>query len=321
MTGQTLPVLFAVTLHNIDAYLTGTMVLLGACTGIILNVYKCTRPFKHEWVDWALQMWHTTQTSIISLSFCRILFDFLHPSGAMVATIPAFWIVMQPLALKPTSILVFFLISLALFYFSLIISPEMIFDSYYTQAHQRQLQAMSERDWYKKRHVEKTLVIKPELHEVHSSFPAAFYIFVLSAYACSCQEPLYNFANKYCSPSLLFHRGYSVFVCTLSALFKAYLITTIAWMQYNVIHLLLEKSPTIFWPIRLYVIALLFSVAWHVNHAYNNLFANKSLNLKIKYVIFLFAIAYMYKWTAIQTMCLTFSIFFLVTTTVFVCFF
>ena len=205
----------------------------------------------------------------------------------------------------PATLSIIFILTMVLFYMSLVIAPDMIIDSDYILEHQRQLQAMSRMDWVKRRYSHRALppdtTPMPILtHPVTDSLPGALTILVLTMFSVVQHGPLFNYVGKYCSPSLLYNQYYSVFACTLASLFRAYVIITIAWMQHNVLHLILEDNPIVFFPSWLWIVILLLSCNWHVTHISYNLLTQFNLNpnmARIKFTIMVFALAYIYTWT------------------------
>lgn len=323
MAGKSIPVLFAVTLFHLDPHLLGTVVLLGACIATVINVVKTLRPTTNKTFEWIMRFVQYTVSCLMSIILLGRLMNQMVPSGMVIATIPSFWIIIHSLPEKPITLQVSFIITLVLFYVSLIISPQMIIDSDYAMHHQRELQgihdhqrelqAMHRKDW-----VKKTLpqTVQPVEHPIQSVLPQCLYILILTVYACTLHGPLYTFTSKYCSPTLLVNKMYAIFICFISSLFKAYLIITIAWLQQNIIHIILEGNSDMKFAIWLYMLILLLSINWNTTHVVYNVlttFQEDPENMKIKYTIILFALAYMYQWNGIYYAITAICVFQLVT--------
>lgn len=299
LAGKGIPVLLAVTLYHLDPHLLGTMVLLGSGVGTVVNIHKTSRKPASDQVEWWFRLLHLTLSALLSMTLIHRVLGYMHPAGVLLGTIPGFWVIVQPVPERPVVLCLLFLLSMIMFYMSLIIAPEMLVDSDSVRQHQRQLQAISPKEWYQS-HKVSTYTQPVDVHPVESALPGSIIILVLSSYATIQHGPLFNFTSRYCSPSLLFNRTYSVFVCVVSALFRAYIVITIGWMQHNILHLLLEGSQAIFWVCWCWLVLLLLSVNWHVTHiAYNVLTIFKGVphDFKIKYAILIFSIGYMYQWT------------------------
>lgn len=346
MSGKSIPVLFAVTLFHLDPHLLGTVVLIGACVATVINVVKTLRQTNNKTFEWIMRFIQYSVSILMSMILLARLMNQMTTSGIMIASIPSFWVIIHSLPEKPITLQVLFIITIILFYVSLIISPQMIIDSDYAFKHQRELQsiqtitqiqsqlihnkrelqslpiqiqshlihnkrelqAMHRKDW-----VKKTLpqTVQPIEHPIQSVLPQCLYILILTVYACTLHGPLYSFTGKYCSPTLLINRMYAIFICFLSSIFKAYLIITIAWLQQNIIHIILEGNMDMKFAMWLYMIILLLSINWNVTHVVYNLLTSiqdDPETMKIKYTIVLFALAYMYQWNgiyyAITTLCL-----------------
>lgn len=297
MTGKSVPILLAVTVYHLDPHLLGSMVLIGTCVGIACNIYKTCKKPASEPVDWYVRLFLNTLSTILSICLLKKLLWYMHPNGLMLGTISSFWVINTSLPERPVSLTIMFITTIVLFYVSLIISPAMVIDSDYVLEHQRQLQGT-------KYHLHATtsnvVANTRHTHPIQNSFPACIIILILTIYATVLHGPLYNYTGRLCSPSLLFNRPYAIFVCIISALFRAYVIISIGWMQHNIIHLLLEGSPSVNFAVWFYAIVTLLSINWTVTHTTYNLLTQFKENpnlMKIKYIIFLFAIAYIYNWT------------------------
>jgi hypothetical protein len=299
LSGKSIPVLLAVTLYHLDPHLLGTMVLLGATVGTVINIHKTSKKPASDQIEWWFRIIHLSFGAWLSITLLHRILGYMHPAGVLLATIPSFWVIIQPVPERPITLCFIFLLTMVLFYMSLIISPEMLIDSDTVRQHQRQLQAINKYDWYKS-HKIATYSPPVDVHPVESALPGSIIILVLSTLSTIQNGPLYNFTSKYCSPSLLFNRTYSVFACIVAALFRSYIIITIGWMQHNILHLLLEGSQAIFWACWVWIVLLLMTINWHVTHVSYNLltiFKGNPNDFKLKYTIILFAIGYMYPWT------------------------
>lgn len=330
LAGKGIPILFAVTLFNLEPHLLGTMVLIGAGIAGVINVFKTSRPTTSLVIEWGMRFIHLTMSSILSICLLKKLLQHMHPQGVSLGSIPAFWIIIKPMPEKPVTMAILFVLTTFLLYVSLVIHPEMVVDDINIQDHAsiqehtrqlqeiRHLQAISRGEWIPKpKHIKSSPVIVSETYyPIQDTLPSSIYVLILSVYAFTIHGPLYTFTGKYCSPSLLFNRPYAIFICTLTALYRAYFVITIAWMQQNVIHLLLENDTNIKITVWLHIIILILSVNWNVTQVSNNLlsaFQVDPTTIKIKYTIALFAVAYIYQWNNMNNM-LTFMCVFQIVT-------
>lgn len=324
LAGKGIPILFAVTLFNLDPHLLGTMVLIGAGIAGVINVFKTSRPTKSLVIDWGMRFVHLSMSSILSLCLLKKLLQHMHPKGVSLGSIPAFWIIIKSMPEKPITMAILFVLTTFLLYLSLIIHPEMVVDDVYIQENTRQLQgirhlqAISRAEWKTHtKHIQSSPVIVSETYyPIQDTLPSSIYILILSVYAFTIHGPLYSFTGKYCSASLLFNRPYAIFICTLTALYRAYFVITIAWMQQNVIHLLLENDTNIKITVWLHILILILSISWNVTQVSNNIlsvFQMDPRTIKIKYTIALFAVAYIYQWNNMNTMLTFICVFQIVT--------
>jgi len=340
MSGKTIPVLYAITQFHLDPHLLGTVVLLGALVATVINVYKTSRPTSNIVFDCSMRFIQFSLSILLTMGLLARLMQQMYTSGVFVATIPCFWVLIHALPEKPVTLQVMCCLTFALFYLSLIASPTVILE--YTQNptdysvlanplldnpvvanslldnpvvdnpvldHQRALLAMTRKEW---RTMVKTHSSSASTTQtVQNILPQCIYILILTVYACTMHGPFYAYTGKYCSPTLLVHRVYAVFICFLASVFRAYFIITIAWMQQNVIHLILERDTDLKFAMWLWIHVLLLSANWNITQVSEQLltlFNQDAQLVKIKYTITLFAVAYLFRWmhdlTALTCLCL-----------------
>jgi hypothetical protein len=163
---------------------------------------------------------------------------------------------------------------------------------------------MTVQEWYTKKYYQQILIhpaVTP--HPLTNSLPGVLLTFTLTIYAVIQTGPLHNFTGKYCSPSLLFNKYYAVFALVLSGLFRAYIVIMIAWVQYNILHLILEYNPHVTFVAWVWAIILLLHTNLQVTHVTYNILTQFKLTpniARLKYAILLFAIAYLYDFTHFQ---------------------
>jgi hypothetical protein len=280
------------------------MVLIGIIIATVVNVFKTTRPTKSIVVDWGIRFCHLSMSNILSIGLLKQLLQTIHPQGHLLGTIPAFWVVMQKLPEKPITLLALFILSTLLFYLSLILHPDMIANQQYLINNQkinnqRSLQSTIHLDSMSRSELEKN-IIQSKHFQIQDTLPKSLYILIMTVYAGTIHGPLYSFTGKYCSPSLLFNQPYAVFICTMAGLYRAYLIISIAWMQQNIIHLVMENNTDIKIIPWIHAILLIFSITWNNNQVVNNILtafqANQNM-LKIKYIVAVFAVAFLFDWS------------------------
>ena len=290
MSGQTIPVFFAVTTLTIDPYLLGSMVLLGAMIGMAINLYKTLRPAHYILLDWLLRFINISFSIICSIALSRKIMQQIHPErGFFLGVLPLFWVsihYIQRRKTTPNLLFIIFFISLFLFYLSLLVHPAMLVDSKYVQEHQRQLASLQ---------------VDTE-HPIQVDLVRGLYIMVMSAYACTHHGSFFFFTGRYHSVSLLFHRLYAFLVCLLSALFRAYIIVTVGWLQNNLIHLIIEGKRDSLYFLCIYLVVLSLSLAWNVaqtSYQILTVIPGDQEDMKVKYLIIMFCIACLYQWTGL----------------------
>lgn len=220
VSGKSVPLLLAVTLYRIEPFLLGTMVLLGNAVAIIVNLRKTWRQPRYFWVEQGTRLFHCSLSAILSLALTMQLLSHMMMinytnSGLALGMLACFWVVLHSLPEQPVTLLILFIASMALFYYSLILHPEMVvFDSSSsedsTTTMRRQLLAMSRIEWAKhKDHMQKMMMMPAPLsepdplpavetnhkHILYSTLPASIFIFVLSVYAGIVHGPLYYFTG------------------------------------------------------------------------------------------------------------------------------
>lgn len=296
MTGQTIPAFFAVTAFTIDPYLLGSMVLLGAAIGMAINLYKTLRPSRYILLDWALRLVNLSFSILCSVILAKRIMHNLHPDmGWFLGAMPLFWVsihYIQRRKTTPNLLFIMFFVSLFLFYLSILIHPDMLIDSSYVQEHQRQLASVKAENFKINAN-----------HPIQTDLPQGLYIMIATAYACTHHGSFFFFTGRYHSASLIFHKLYSVLICFLSALFRAYIITTIGWLQNNLVHLIIEGNTSDSkYFLALYLIVLNLSLAWNVaqtSYQILTVIQGDHEDMKVKYLLLMFIAACFYQWTGL----------------------
>jgi hypothetical protein len=325
ISGKSIPVLIAITVFPMDPHLLGTLVLMGATVGSLLNFHKTCRMTRNVILDWLLRSVHLSVGIWLSVSFMSKLLSMMivtkgdQDNGLLLGTIPAFWVVIQGVPEKPCTLLVLFVLSFVMFYVSILVSPDILVvdQSQYSHnqrqlaawSHDRDLQAISRYEWHKhpiqKHPIHHDVVVSPVItltpaQEIGTMLPQSIYIFILTIYATTQHGPLYSFTNKYCSPTLLFHRGYALFTCFLVGLFRAYIYISIGWIHQNLVHIILEGESRIVSSIWWYIVVLLYSITWNITQMSQQMLTmlqGDPQDLTLRYSMVVFAIAYMNQWT------------------------
>ncbi len=327
ITGKSIPVLIAITVFPMDPHLLGTLVLMGATVGSLLNFHKTCRMTRNIILDWLLRSVHLSVSVFLSVSFMSKLLSMMvvtkgdQDNGLLLGTIPAFWVVIQGVPEKPCTLLVLFVLSFVLFYVSILVSPDILVIDQSQYSHNqrqlaswsssRELQAISRYEWHKhpiqKHHQQESEMMTPPpvitltpAQEIGTMLPQSIYIFILTIYATTQHGPLYSFTNKYCSPTLLFHKGYALFTCLCVGLFRAYIYISIGWIHQNLVHVILEGESRIVSSIWWYVVVLLYSITWNITQMSLQMLTTVQgdpQDLIRKYTIVMFALAYMNQWT------------------------
>lgn len=326
ISGKSIPVLIAITVFPMDPHLLGTLVLMGATVGSVLNFHKTCRMTRNIVLDWMLRSIHLSVSIFLSVSFLSKLLAMMmieesQDNGLLLGTIPAFWVVIQGVPEKPCTLLVLFAVSFVLFYISILVSPDiLVVDQHQYSHNQRQLaswdnshnnrhlQAIHRYEWHKHPILKQqsapqapmAAVMQTPAQEIGTMLPQSIYIFLLTIYATTQHGPLYSFTNKYCSPTLLFHRGYALFTCFCVGMFRAYIYISIGWIHQNLVHIILEGHSHIISSIWWYVVVLLYSITWNITQMSQQMLTmiqGDPKDLTLRYSLVMFAVAYMNQWT------------------------
>jgi hypothetical protein len=334
MTGKTLPVLIAVTVFSLDPHLLGTMVLLGAGCGALINWVKASRMPKHLFWDLALRFMNLSFASVVSICVLVNLFKHIHPlHGAVLGVIPAFWVVLhgmrnsrgECMSERSATLTVLVACSSGLFYLGLLAMLAKVdhgeavvrqaVGAEVEPAGQRALLAMSRMDWYTHyykhdnaahKSLDNSLIhvnTQSQVHQaVSSGVPACLCVLVSMAYATVVHGPLYQYTGRFCSPTFLYNRSYAFMVCVSVAVFRAYIILTIGWLQTNAVHVVLESTSmnasvagivlVSWW----YIAVVLLSLSWNTTQVVNqvlSLVVAHPDEVKLRYLIVLFTLGYM----------------------------
>jgi len=335
MTGKSIPVLLAVTSFPIDPHLMGTMVLVGCLGGALVNWYRQSRMTSYVLLELLLRWVNLTLSCYFSILFIQRLLHLILPVGGMgpIGTIPTFWVILhgnlrntkgEMVSEKAATLWMLFLMSVSLFYLGLLWLHPADFSGTATPlsigletplTHPRGLLAMSRKDWATKYYPTKHEGISPihynphhQVHkEVSSSLPASLVILITSLYSTVNHGPFYQYTGKLCSPALLYHRTYAFLADIFTALFRAYVILTIGWIHTNVIHLVIEGShyTSTGGLAGIYLIVAMYSTQWNLTllmHQVLTVFqGDPDGDMRFRYLVFLFALAYMtYLWQEIH---------------------
>ena len=296
LTGRGIPVILAVTYFHLDDYLTSTMVMMGLLLAFVYNMFRRKKAPENLFLDLSMRFVQYVLAIFVSISLLGTVLSIAYPDGLLLGSLALIWILLQSLPEHPVSLCTLFLLTLVVFYTSLLVHPELASptDSMLRQASptNRKLQAMSRWDWYQRRQSQlsnPTVTIQTD-HPISTTAPGALCIFVLSAYSGMVHGPLHNYEGKYISPNYLLNTVYAAMVLMVTSLIRAYFVITLSIMHTNVVHTLYEgigSDVAVLWE---YSLLLLLACNLYITHVtYQVLTAFKCDPHEVKLVVALLA--------------------------------
>ena len=283
LTGKGIPVILAVTYFHLDDYLTSTMVMMGLLVAFVYNMLRRKKAPANIFLDLFMRFVQYSLGIFISVSMLGTVLSLAYTDGLLLGSLALIWILLQSLPEHPVSLCTLFLLTLAVFYTSLLIHPELASptdnmlrqasptDNLLGQANptsSRKLQAMSRWDWYQRR---QTQLSNPPVtvqadHPVVTTAPGALCIFVLSAYSGMVHGPLHHYEGKYISPNYLLNTPYAAMILLVTMLIRAYFVITLSIMHTNVVHTLYEGIGSDVATLWEYALLLLLASNLYITH-------------------------------------------------------
>jgi hypothetical protein len=279
LTGKSLPVLVAISTLPLDPNLLGTMVLLGATMGALVNLRYAWSVITVHTVNWVAYFLHNLFSAFLSCSFLLHLAGRVRNGGAGISILPLYVVLVQGVSESIDTCYVSLMLSMTLGWLNLVYEPPSHSDRYELAsavvalpgtfslqeyhdpaAAQRTLLAMDKQYWYKTHHREAHLPHPSQQpHYVSTSVQDnllhSVIILMLTFYASLQHTPVALYVptavdpsqskdrlRMYVSVNLLVNRLYSIWVAMTAALIRSFVLLTVGLIQRNSLHVIYDPS-------------------------------------------------------------------------------
>lgn len=298
VSGKSLPILIAVSTLNLDPNLMGTMVVVGVLLGTA-STLLITAPAPNVVLTWAVRALNHAFGALLSLAFLARIAGRVHPSGDVLALLPAFCVALQPVQERPSTPFALLVLSLALFWAGILYE----FDPAQPVAHSRKLLALSRHDWYAQRHpnhYHPRLAPDAPTQSVYDSARYSLTVLALAFYASAQHGPIRADSRSYTSPLFLAHRAYAVWPALSAAMLRAYVYLRTGWLHGNPMHISLEHDPALedlsmlcTW---IHMVVLLYSAAWTLTQLADQVLTVVPGSHRPNATALILALAYLFRW-------------------------
>ena len=300
--GKSLPVLIAISTLPLDSNLLGTMVLIGAGLGALVNLRYVWAVITVHTVNWLGYFLHSLFSAFLSCSFLLHLAGRVRLGGASVCLFPLYVVLIQRVPESVNTCFVSLMLSLALGWLNLAFEATPVHAGYALEglpvvanpgsfsleaadpaAGQRTLLAMDRHYWYT-HHRQEIAHAPPHVPHyaptsVQDNLLHSVIILFLTLYASLQHTPLALYVptavdpsqskdrlRMYVSVNLLVNRAYALWVALTAALVRSFVLVTVGLIQRNSLHAILDPShhgaPLVCYWV--YLVTLAHSAAWAV---------------------------------------------------------